>query len=303
MKKVVVLMSAYNGQEYIKEQLDSLISQKGVEISIIVRDDGSTDNTKSILNRYAVNYPNITVIEGRNCGAAISFWKLIHKAAEADYYSFCDQDDIWMPDKLISAITELERFPKSEPSLYYSQTKFIDGNGEAIKLPITDYQKTVPTFGQLVAENNAIGCTMVWNNSLNRIAKTFNPHYIRMHDHLLFLICQFCSGNVVNDNTSYMYYRQHNHNVIGGNNNIKKYLRSIWKFIREDSGLARQALQLRKLSCDNTVVENMLFIEKLYQYKHNRYNIKNCIAVIKKVKQKSIVKNIMIAGLVFLRRF
>lgn len=296
-------MSTYNGQQYLEEQLNSLICQKGVEISIIIRDDGSSDDTKCILNNYAAVNSNIKVIEGKNCGAAISFWRLLHKSPEADYYAFCDQDDIWMPDKLVRAVGELEKFPESEPALYYSRTKFIDENGENINLRITDYQKTVPSFAQLAAENNATGCTMVWNGKLNEIAKSFNPGYIRMHDHLLYLICQACNGNVINDEKSYICYRQHGNNVIGGNNDIRKYLKSIKRFIKEDSGLARQALQLRKLSCDSMTDENAHFLDRVYRYKYESCSIKNSIAIIKAMKQKSFVKNVMIAGLVILRRF
>ena len=116
MKTVTVLVSTYNGQKYLSKQLDSLISQVGVDMKIIVRDDGSSDGTRQILRNYAQTYSNIQLLFEDNCGAEESFNKLCQYSLQqdlTDYYAFCDQDDVWDNDKLSIAIQSLEKFDLS----------------------------------------------------------------------------------------------------------------------------------------------------------------------------------------------
>ena len=103
MKTVQVVWSTYNGGKYLERQLDSIFDQKEVKVKFLVSDDGSTDNTRKILEKYKKKF-SLTIILGSNLGFARSFWRLVQKANNADYYAFCDQDDIWENDKLISAV-------------------------------------------------------------------------------------------------------------------------------------------------------------------------------------------------------
>ena len=108
--KIVVLLHTYNGVEYLGEQLQSLLKQDisgKAEVKILVRDDGSTDKTSDILDRYH-REEKIEWIKGETIGKTRSFWELLAKAPEADYYAFCDQDDVWMPEKLSRAVKYLE---------------------------------------------------------------------------------------------------------------------------------------------------------------------------------------------------
>ena len=103
---VTVLMSTYNGERFLKEQLDSILQQQDVDVRLCVRDDGSTDGTMDILLEYA---DAIELTIGNNFGVGNSFMSMVYSAnLESDYYAFSDQDDIWMPDKLISAVDELK---------------------------------------------------------------------------------------------------------------------------------------------------------------------------------------------------
>mgnify|MGYP002608834447 CR=1 FL=1 len=105
MYKVAVLLSTYNGSKYIKEQIDSILSQEGVNIDIYIRDDGSTDETVNIIYEYKSN--NIFLTEGKNIGVGNSFMELLYSVPEIyDYYAFADQDDVWLPNK----IEELTQF-------------------------------------------------------------------------------------------------------------------------------------------------------------------------------------------------
>ena len=105
--KILILLSTYNGQQYLPELLDSVENQTGVEKEIIVRDDGSQDQTLNILQKYKKQYENIEIHSSTNIGACKSFLSLIQLAKEKDNYdyaAFCDQDDVWLPQKLSAAI-------------------------------------------------------------------------------------------------------------------------------------------------------------------------------------------------------
>lgn len=300
---ITVLMSTYNGEKYLREQLDSLMNQTDVDVSMLIRDDGSKDATIAIIEEYIKKYSNISLIKGDNCGVAWSFWKLLRGAPENEYYAFCDQDDIWDSDKLKVAIARLQEYENSRPGLYYSMTRLVesDGRREIIQKP-TEYEMHIPTFPQLVMENTATGCTMVWNKELNDIAKTVDVEYLRMHDHLLFLICMYVGGNVYFDTIPHISYRQHEHNVIGGRKSIKKYVDSIKKYLGEDSALAEQAVQLLDINRGGQLVDsNIEFLEQIKEYK--KAGLEQRFKIFRKVKQTGILKNMCIKGLIILKRF
>lgn len=94
--KVIVLMSTYNGEKYLKEQIDSILNQVKVEVFLMIRDDGSSDNTIAILKEYERQNRNIKIIKGKNIGVGNSFMQLLYNSAEAEYYAFADQDDVWV---------------------------------------------------------------------------------------------------------------------------------------------------------------------------------------------------------------
>ena len=111
--RIAVLMSSYNGEQYIKEQIDSILNQKGkFNIDIYVRDDGSFDNTIHILEDYQKK-GLIKFCGGENIGPAKSFLTLLALADGYDFYAFADQDDIWFENKIESAILKIEKIPQS----------------------------------------------------------------------------------------------------------------------------------------------------------------------------------------------
>ena len=127
MKIVCVLLSTYNGEKYLKEQLDSVLNQKDITLNFLVRDDGSTDSTIDILKQYEKE-GKIKLIVGKNIGYKKSFYELAKLAPLSDYYAFCDQDDVWDDDKLITAVNMLERENNSIPLLYFSALRVVNNN-------------------------------------------------------------------------------------------------------------------------------------------------------------------------------
>ncbi len=221
MKKVQILMSTYNGEKYLKEQIDSILSQEDIEISLLIRDDGSTDKTINILENIVKENKNVTYYTGKNIGVARSFMDLVYKSKEVDYYAFADQDDVWNSNKIISAIQKIEN-DNNKPSLYISALEVVDEQLNTIE--IKKVTGNFCTEGEM-AKNFATGCTMVFNKKLCNIIKIYNPSYIIMHDSWITRVCYAIGGNVVIDENTYIKYRQHGNNVVGYNDEGLKKLK------------------------------------------------------------------------------
>lgn len=214
MEKVQVLLSAYNGESYIEEQLDSLLGQKYPNVNILVRDDGSADRTCSILEEYTKKYDSIEYYTGENKGAWRSFFDLMERAEEGtQYFAFCDQDDYWLPDKLQRAIEQLEGLNSKKPLLYCSETIPVNEKLEKIHVTIKNH-KIRPAFGNAMVENICTGCTAVINRRLLELIVKKIPEYTNMHDWWMYLVAS-CFGEVYYDRESHIYYRQHGKNEIG----------------------------------------------------------------------------------------
>lgn len=225
MKNVQVLMSTYNGEKYLKEQIDSILSQENVEVSLLIRDDGSTDKTISILEKIVKENTNVSYYIGKNIGSAKSFIDLVNQSKEVDYYAFADQDDVWNSKKIISAIEKIEN-DSNIPSLYISALEVVDEELNTIEIKKVSGNLC---FEGEMAKNFATGCTMVFNKKLCNAIKTYNPSYIIMHDSWITRVCYAIGGNVVVDENTYIKYRQHGNNVVGykdeGFRKLKKQLK------------------------------------------------------------------------------
>lgn len=270
MKEVQILMSTYNGEKYLIEQIESLQEQVGVKIKILVRDDGSTDRTIDILEDMK-NQGILEWYKGENLKPAKSFLNLLKHAPEADYYSFCDQDDVWEAEKLIKAVTKLEKEGDERPSMYFSNTRLVDEKLRLIKQnkPISGSY----TFGQALIRNNATGCTIVFNKKLLNIIKNYEPKFIPMHDYWLYLVCLAVDGKVIFDNNTYIKYRQHSNNVVGGRRNfIKEYRNKWYMLINKDATRYKTCYELKKGFYDLMTLSNKKKIDKILVYKNNISN-------------------------------
>lgn len=227
LKTVQILMSTYNGEKYLKEQIESLIDQKDVKISILVRDDGSNDGTASILNKFQKN-GNLKWYGGKNLGPAKSFLNLMKNAGEFDFYAFCDQDDFWESNKLKEAINQLSNKSSNQPSLYFSKAQLV--NKDLKDIEDTQYFLKQYNFGGYLIRNNVTGCTMVFNKKLLHLTNMYAPKNIMMHDHWVTLVCMSLNGNLIYDKKSYIKYRQHEENVIGGKESIIKKIKKSFIF-------------------------------------------------------------------------
>lgn len=218
--KIVVLMSTYNGEKYIREQLDSILQQTVVDsLEIYIRDDGSSDNTIPIIETYMNDGSRVNIVleKGENVGVKASFFELIKTAPKADYYSFADQDDVWMPDKIETAVKMLHETEndggKECPLLYCGDTNLVDGELNLIR---RENKNPRPSFGNALVENICTGCTAVVNRTLLKKVRDCIPDTskIIMHDWWLYLIAE-AYGKTIYDNMPHMNYRQHGNNEWG----------------------------------------------------------------------------------------
>ena len=267
MPKVMVLMSTYNGEKYLKMQLDSVLNQEGVDVQILVRDDGSTDGTLDILQEYA-KQGKLTYYTGPNLKPAKSFMDLIRKASQADYYAFADQDDYWLPGKLARAVEKLGSFSDPQrPSLYYSRTILVDKDLKPYPDNLQKYRKFL-TFTQSVISSQATGCTFVFNAALVHLARQYKPEFQLMHDAWLFLICLGVGGNVFFDEQSFIYYRQHENNVIGGRASFyATYKRRFNNLLHHNCVRSKSIAELVKGYANKISTENLTICTKLLDYK------------------------------------
>lgn len=220
--KLIVLMSTYNGEKYIRDQLDSLLRQTLRPDLIYIRDDGSKDDTVAILEEYASEHPFIKYYSGKNKGPAKSFWELICNCEDADYYALCDQDDVWFEDKLEVAVNALEKEDNNIPLLYCSRYTLTDGNLSPINSDVSSLYG-FSDFPHALLYHTAPGCTFVYNHAArNKIMQyDVEKEYCLIHDAIIHKVVTMF-GKMILDKDSHMYYRQHGNNEIGMNANVVK---------------------------------------------------------------------------------
>lgn len=207
--KVQVLLSTYNGEQFVEELIKSVLIQSGVETQLLIRDDGSIDKTLEILERIAMSHPEITLIKGTNLGVVNSFFELLKLADKADFYAFADQDDVWKDDKLISAVKKLEDSVTDEPVLYYSRLEFVNERLGHIGF---SPKPVFSGFMNALVQNQATGCTIVFNNNARVKIVEKLPRWALMHDWWCYLVTS-ALGTVIYDENTYILYRKHGKNV------------------------------------------------------------------------------------------
>jgi len=210
--RVAVLMSTYNGGRWIKEQLDSILIQSNVDVSLKLRDDGSNTENRIYLTRLEKSLdPELDlVIEfGENLGPARSFLTLLRNQDVQDYIALSDQDDVWFPKKLENAVERLKPFV-DVPALYCSNVVFHSNdslNGKKSSLPN-------PELPLSVFQNSAMGCTIVLNSKGHQVIKSLSGESALMHDWYI-LIAILLTGHVIFDEEPSMQYRLHSEQTIG----------------------------------------------------------------------------------------
>lgn len=222
MKKIEVLLATYNGEKFVREQIYSVLNNfdkiSGYECKILVSDDKSTDKTVQIIKSLQEQEPRILFLDGEKKGGVRSNFYYLLEHADADYVFFCDQDDLWLPDK-ISVF--LERFKSEEvsyngPILVHSDLCVADANLSPINVSMFDYQKINknPSFVELIVSNSVTGCVMACNRELIEGVKKSQIQNSIMHDWYIGLYAS-AFGRIFFIEKSFILYRQHGGNQVG----------------------------------------------------------------------------------------
>jgi glycosyltransferase involved in cell wall biosynthesis len=215
LPEVAVLLCSYNGGQFLAQQLDSIAQQKGVALSVHVSDDGSQDQTQSILKAFRERWAHtrLSVVRGPEHGHVDNFFSLIFSNIEGDYFAYSDQDDIWAPDKLSRAVEALALLPADRPSLYCSRSLLIDKYGDHIGL--SPLFSKPPAFANALIQNIGGGNTMVMNRKAKELLCAVGPVDIVAHDWWTYILVTGSGGSVVYDQRPSLSYRQHQDNLIG----------------------------------------------------------------------------------------
>ncbi len=264
--KVVIFLATYNGQRFLDEQLDSIASQTHKNIELWASDDGSDDNTYSILKRHQARLPpgRFIIQHGPRKGFAANFLSLIcSKKANGDYYAYCDQDDVWEPDKLQKGINWLNTIPCERLALYCSRTKLVDEHNNEIGY--SECFKKPPGFLNALVQNIGSGNTMLFNHAaINCLREAGDNINVVAHDWWTYLLITGAGGDVFYDPSPSMRYRQHKDNVIGSNSGWRARLLNIHALFkgrfRVSLNLNLQALQ----SIEHLLSEKNKFIFKQF---------------------------------------
>lgn len=216
--KIAILLCTFNGAQYLAEQISSIDAQHIENIDIWVSDDGSSDNTMSILRecQQSWNKGQFEIVEGPRKGFHENFLSLVcNSRIDADFYAFSDQDDIWESDKLTRAIGYLKEQVET-PALYCSRTALIAECGKPLNRMSPLFSKP-PSFANALVQSIAGGNTMVLNKQAHTLLRTAGRQDIVSHDWWAYLLVAGAGGYIYYDSVPSVNYRQHDHNEIGAN--------------------------------------------------------------------------------------
>jgi glycosyltransferase involved in cell wall biosynthesis len=233
-QNIDILLATYNGQKYLREQIDSILSQSNQDWQLVIRDDKSLDDTLSIIKDYLARYPDkIKLIEDNGChlGAKLNFQCLLEHST-AEYIMFCDQDDVWLPQKIditLNAMKVAEKNFHNKPIMIHSDLVVVDANLKKVASSLWTYQKVVPSknddLNRIILQNVATGCTIMINSKAKDVSLPI-PEEAVMHDWWIALkVAQY--GKILHIPKQLVLYRQHTGNLVGAKKTIKK---NFWEF-------------------------------------------------------------------------
>lgn len=224
MSTVAIVMATYNGEKYIREQIDSILSSTHQDFELFIYDDGSKDSTVSIINEYQTNSPSqIHVFQNEvNLGLTTNFLRALCRTS-ANYVMFCDQDDFWKPTKIELTLKHMkqveEQVGQHIPVAVFTDAFVADQDLAVIEesfFESTHLDPMMTDLPHLLMENKLIGCTVMINGELRRIIQENPfPQKAKYHDWWVALIAS-SMGRLYFINESTLYYRQHSGNIVGG---------------------------------------------------------------------------------------
>jgi hypothetical protein len=242
MARVQILLATYNGEAYLRELLDSLLCQTDADFEILAADDGSTDGTLAALREFEARVPGKTriVATGRVGGVTRNFMRLVD-AADAPYVMLCDQDDVWLPNKVETMLPAIQGIESDSaprtPVLVHSDLRVVDDQLQDINPSLFSFMALEPEktdLCSLLLRNQVTGCTTILNHALLERVQGSDPDAMVMHDWWIALVAAaFGRTGVVREAT--ILYRQHGGNTLGAQRwNLGYVVRRTVQVIRGD---------------------------------------------------------------------
>jgi len=231
---LAILMCTLNGEAYINEQLNSFENQDYKNWKLYVSDDGSSDQTLSILKNYQNFWGKdiLHILKGPGQGFQNNFLNLItSKKINADLYFLSDQDDIWMSHKLSHTIKKISKLNPAKPILYCASTTYVSKCANNILGQSGLFQRP-PSLKNALVQSIAGGNTMAFNNALKKIVSQFKGVDIVSHDWWLYILNELSGGKTFYDLESTIFYRQHNKSLVGANVGFISKLKRIYMLLR-----------------------------------------------------------------------
>ena len=249
-KTIAVLLATYNGERFLREQIESLYAQTIKDWTIYVHDDGSTDGTKAILDEYVEKKDNFVVLDyPSQKGASNNFFSLL-KRVNASYFFFADQDDVWMSNKMekcLARMLQIEKSTISKPVLVCCDACVTDEKLKVVSPSLWErsgaYPEFLTNFNESAATPFVTGCTMLLNKAAKESVLWNVTEKATMHDAFITLCVFKACGIVEPIRESLMYYRQHGENTLGAyskeNSRLIYKLKHIKYVLKKDIALLR----------------------------------------------------------------
>jgi glycosyltransferase involved in cell wall biosynthesis len=259
---VEILLATFNGEKFLARQIESVISQTHTNWRLLISDDGSTDSTLEIATRFSLQDQRIAVVNSSKQGGVVPNFSKALSFAAADYFMFCDQDDVWLDDKIAIMLDHLikmeETHGKNVPILGFSDLSVVDHDLSEISESFYVANKLDPNNNldsrYLMWSSSVYGCTVIFNAALARIAAPI-PAGMPMHDQWFALVATL-TGLVFYVPKRTIMYRQHSANVVGARRkNFYSRLISTGKNLRiigRDAGLCRHQIREAYRANDNS---------------------------------------------------
>lgn len=232
--KLAIILCTKNGERFLNEQLDSIENQDYKSFDLFISDDSSSDRTLEIIHSFKKKSKinKIFILEGPSNGFALNFMKTLNKIKNRyDYFAFSDQDDIWLSNKIRSAVDVLRSLNNELPNLYCSRAIYINEKGN--KIGMSPLFNKPPSFRNALVQSIAGGNTMVFNSLSAEALAEINLNFeVISHDWLLYQIVSGSNGKVIYDQNPKILYRQHSKNIIGSNNNLLSIFNRVLLMLR-----------------------------------------------------------------------
>ena len=268
--KIKVLLSTYNGYDFVEDQIKSIYDQTFKNFELIVRDDGSEEEFREILRGHQEKY-GFTLIEGENLGFLKSFMKLLEDAGDSELYAFADQDDIWLPDKLYRAAKwYTENLDESIPQLFHGAYDNVDSDTKE-RISTFYFSENGYSFRRSITENHYSGFAMVINRKLRDMMLKGDVDNILYHDWWAGMIVK-AFGQAYFDKKPTALHRVHGDNITTFN--IKTRIKWLWESLTKENDIKKRSMEF-----DICFGDELTQVQKnqLSLFSNEKYSIKSAL--------------------------